>query len=378
MNRREFLTLGGASLLVMSSPFSTLASTSSKAKGKFIWVVLRGGLDSLHTLVPSFDRDLHGHRPNLLKTIAKDLLPLSQGYSLHPSLAQLHTLFQQQELLPIVAVSTGYKRRSHFDAQDFMEAGTGSLDLNSGWLARATTVAGSTGVAIAKTVPLSMRGGNNISTWYPSKLKTKEQDIYGSVLGMYEYEPNLAQNLMAGLEQRKTAGINNKSKGKFVELAQACGNLMSSDKNLDSAVLELNGWDTHNRQHPRLKNKLSELDQGIAALKQHLGEQWNNSLVAISTEFGRTVKENGTNGTDHGTASALFLTGGAVKGGKVLGQWPGLNDNQLHEGRDLKPTSNMFDWLATSLQQHWLLSPSQSQLIFPNSQLLQQQLVRTT
>ena len=140
-------------------------------------------------------------------------------------------------------------------------------------------------------------------------------------------------------------------------------------------MLELGGWDTHNNQLNRLNQKFTELDQGIAALQQSLQQHWHNTVVIIATEFGRTVRQNGTQGTDHGTASTLFLAGGAINGGQVLGQWPGTSDSQLFEGRDLQPTSNSFDWIGTLLAQHWQISESKVKQALPTYQHQNHQLV---
>jgi uncharacterized protein (DUF1501 family) len=131
-------------------------------------------------------------------------------------------------------------------------------------------------------------------------------------------------------------------------------------------MLELDGWDTHQRQVGRLSRKFTELDQGLASLRKGLGEQWQNTAVIIATEFGRTVAENGTGGTDHGTASAMFLAGGAVRGGHVYGQWPGLDKNKLYQGRDLAPTSDSRQWISAVLKQHWQLSSRQLNTVFPS------------
>ncbi|MDC2887535.1 DUF1501 domain-containing protein [Psychrosphaera algicola] len=130
-------------------------------------------------------------------------------------------------------------------------------------------------------------------------------------------------------------------------------------------MLELGGWDTHNNQANRLTRKLAELDNGLNALESALKETWNDTVVVIATEFGRTVRENGTGGTDHGTASCMFVAGGAVKGGKVLGEWPGLAPEQLFENRDLQPTSSAFSWMSALLSEHWQMSPDQLAKVFP-------------
>jgi len=130
-------------------------------------------------------------------------------------------------------------------------------------------------------------------------------------------------------------------------------------------MLEMGGWDTHNSQVNRLNNQFKELDKGLAALKAELGPQWQYTVVVIATEFGRTVSVNGTQGTDHGTASAVFVAGGAVNGGRVAGEWPGLAPQQLYQNRDLKPTSDIRHYLSMILTQHWGLAPPQLDAVFP-------------
>jgi uncharacterized protein (DUF1501 family) len=158
-----------------------------------------------------------------------------------------------------------------------------------------------------------------------------------------------------------------KRQGKFIDLTKACANLLTNqNENIDCAMLEFGGWDTHSNQSNRLERNLNELDQGLGELKEGLGKEWQNTVIIIGTEFGRTVKENGTGGTDHGTGSALFLAGGAVQGGRVLGDWPGLETSQLFEQRDLMPTSNSYSWISNVLANHWQIPESALQHVFPN------------
>ncbi|MCA0900818.1 DUF1501 domain-containing protein [Microbulbifer agarilyticus] len=370
MERRKFLALGGASLALLSSATLGNPLKPSKSNPKFIWVILRGALDSLHTLVPTFETELERHRPKLFGGIKEDLLPISNGFALHPALKNLHQWYGQKELLPVVAVSTGYDGRSHFDGQDFMESGLGKIEHDSGWIARALENKGKSGIAISRSIPIAMRGSNRTTNWFPSRMDGSGEEIYQSILDLYQYEPALANNFEKGLKMKASAAgqMDSSRPGAFPELAQACAKLMLADTTLDCALLELDGWDTHNRQAPRLNTKLAELDKGLAALKQVLGPEWDNTVIAVSTEFGRTVRENGTEGTDHGTGSAMFLAGGAVDGGRILGQWPGLKSKQLFENRDLQPTSNVYDWLVDTLEQHWKLNSTQLAHIFPTAQ----------
>lgn len=371
MKRRHFIKTVGASLVLFQG--ATLANKVNVLAGKpvnskkIVWVVLRGALDSLHTVVPTFESNLSTLRPTLYKGIQSKLLPLDNGFAFNPALKHLHTWYKNKELTPVVAVSSGYKRRSHFDGQDFLESGLTEINENSGWLARALKHKNKEGLAVSRSTPISLRGSENASTWYPSSLKDADDDIYTALGKMYAEDELLSSRLQEGLNIQDMAGtsISEKRKGKFADLAKSCAQLLKNNKKIDCAMLELGGWDTHNNQKVRLKKQLAVLDNGLESLKQGLGDTWKDTVVIVATEFGRTARENGTGGTDHGTASSLFIAGGSVKGGKVLGEWPGLNESQLFEKRDLMPTSNSFSWVAGVLGQQWGLSEQQLNDVFP-------------
>ena len=321
--------------------------------------------------MPTLDAEYVELRPKLSRSFKGPLLPLEKGFALHPSLTNLHQWYQQKSLLPIVAVSSGYAKRSHFDGQDFLESGKSEIDHDSGWLARAIEVKTKSAVAVAQTTPISLRSplvkAEQVSSWYPSKFKSADEDIYSALSKLYQNDDVLKEKLTNALAVKGLVDDNgqNKRQGKFNDLAKSCAKLMIAEQGVDCAMLELGGWDTHNNQSNRLARKLTELDNGLAELKTGLGEEWQNTVVIIGTEFGRTAKENGTGGTDHGTASALFLAGGAVKGGKVKGHWPGLKPAELFQQRDVMPTSNSFSWMASVLSQHWQLSEQELQQVFP-------------
>jgi uncharacterized protein (DUF1501 family) len=381
LSRRKFIKMTGAGLAVLSFPMSSAFAVqanskskfNSKSKPKIVWVVLRGALDSLHTIVPTFDAQYAKLRPKLSTSFDRPLLPLEKGFALHPSLTNLHHWYQEKSLLPIVAVSSGYPKRSHFDGQDFLESGKGEIDHDSGWLARAIDVKNKNALAIARSTPISLRSplahSEQVNTWYPSKFENADEDIYSALNKLYKDDEVLKENLTSALKIKGLVADNvqgkKKQQGKFIDLAKSCAKLMTADQGVDCAMLELGGWDTHNNQSNRLSRKLTELDTGLAELKAGLGDEWQNTVVIIGTEFGRTAKENGTGGTDHGTASALFIAGGAVNGGNVKGRWPGLKPEELFQQRDLMPTSNSFSWIASVLSQHWQLSEQELQQVFP-------------
>ena len=374
MQRRDFIKALSASMLLFQSPvFATksapLQGKNNSTKAKLVWIILRGAMDSLHTVVPTFDQQLSTLRPKLLATIKDDLLALDNGYALHPSLKNFHQWYLNKQFTPIVAVSSGYQSRSHFDGQEFLESGMPNIDHDNGWLGRAIEVKNIQALAIARSIPISLRGTGRAATWYPSQLKDSNDDIYDSLLRLYEDDPLLQSRLQEGLKVQDMLANNNKStkrQGKFADLTKACAQLMRAEQGVDCAMLELGGWDTHSNQANRLNRQLTELDTGLAILKTELAEQWQNTVVIVATEFGRTARENGTAGTDHGTASAMFIAGGRIDGGRVLGQWPGLEKQQLFEQRDLQATSNTFSWIATILSEHWQLSDQQIQQILPN------------
>lgn len=330
--------------------------------------MLRGALDSLHTVVPTFDPNLSQLRPTLYQE-PKNLLAIDKGFSLHPSLKNIHQWCQSKECSPIIAVSSGYSGRSHFDGQDYLESGLPRINFDSGWLARAVNLRHKKVLAIARSTPISLRSADDIHTWYPSHLKNSQEDLTLALKRLYQDDPALLAGLESGLEIRDMAGniTSKKNRASFSDLAKSCANLMTGEKGADCAMLELGGWDTHNNQVNRLTKKLAELDQGLAQLKIGLGAQWSNTVVIVATEFGRTAKENGTKGTDHGTASHLFIAGGGIKGGEVLGDWPGLSADELYQKRDLMPTSHSFSWFASLLQQHWGFSDAEVSHVFPEA-----------
>lgn len=379
MKRRQFIKNLGASLVVFQSDvlannIDVLGLTSQLRNKKIVWVMLRGAVDSLHTVVPTFEKSLSTLRPTLYKGIKNKLLPLDSGFSLHPSLRQLHALYQNKELSPVIAVSSGYGRRSHFDGQDYLESGLGTINLDSGWLSRAMAIKNKKGLAVARAVPISFRGSSNALTWYPSNLKDADDDIYESLKQLYANDTVLLDRLNEGVAVQEMAGVqqSKKRQGRFSELTKSCAKLMKDNNDIDCAMLEVGGWDTHNNQQNRLNKQFLALDNGLHVLKTELGKTWEDTIVIVATEFGRTVHENGTGGTDHGTASAMFIAGGGLKGshgkikfGKVVGDWPGLESSNLFENRDLKATSNSFFWIAEILASHWQFTPKELSQVFP-------------
>jgi len=381
MQRRQFLALGttvSVSLLLGGHALAQPASTERR----FVWINLRGAMDGLHAVLPTFDKDLGKQRATFLGAVEADLLPLSGGFALHPELKTLHAWFREKTLSPVVAVASPYRERSHFAAQDVLESGQSPADAESGWLARALVAsgrAGGTGMAIARSVPVVLRGDQTAQTWYPSALPPADLDLYQRLLALYDGDQTLHARLQEGMSTRSSLDMSGNSPAELrrpnlASLGRACGEMLAENATLRGATLEMSGWDTHNQQIARLTQQFRQLDAGLAALRAGLGSAWDSTVIAIGTEFGRTVAVNGTGGTDHGTASVMFLAGGALAaggraaaGGKVLGDWPGLAASDLHEGRDLRPTSDVRAWLGGALRLAWGLDEDAVQRVFPGA-----------
>lgn len=382
MKRRDVLKWMGASFVALQAPstFGSALPMKATAKKKLVWIVLRGALDSLHWIPPMHEkRQMQKLRPNLFAAISDKVLPLDENFALHPALPTVHQWYQEKQATPIVATYSGYGKRSHFEAQDYLERGGHQETNDDGWLARLVKVINSDSLAIARSTPISLRGEHDNLNWYPSNLPESDDGLFERLMHLYAESPILSERLAQGIALDEMTGLKRVKKvGRFPQLALSCGKLMNENPSVQVSMLELGGWDTHNQQAIRLSRRLQELDNGLKQLRIGLGNQWDDTLVVVATEFGRTAAENGTMGTDHGTASAILLAGGAVKGGNVLGDWPGLAPSNLYAGRDLKPTSNMYQWINTAVAQHFQLSDTQMKHLKTQQPLTDVSLIRTT
>lgn len=366
-SRRAVLATGGA--LFASAYLPAFAAAPGARDARFVVINLRGGLDALSTVAPLGDpryAELRG--PLALEAGgANPALPLDGFFALNPSMPTFARLYRAGQGAIVHAVATPYRERSHFDAQDVLESGLPRPVSNArdGWLNRAIAaipagarVAARGGLAIGATTPLILRGPAPVIGWAPQILPNASDDLAMRVLDLYRHaDPALAQALARGLETERIAsrmgmqgGDMNKPRGGLESIpgmrqaAQGAARLIAADDGPRIAALSFTGWDTHANEGPldgRLSNLLKGLDGAIEEFESGLGPLWKDTALLIVTEFGRTARVNGTIGTDHGTATLAFLAGGAVKGGRVIADWPGLADGQLHEGRDLRPTTDL-------------------------------------
>ena len=355
LNRRHLLA-GATAGAALSFPVFAFGQAQATDK-RLLVVILRGGMDGLSALAPIGDPTYASLRGRLALPESGDnsVLRLDNTFGLHKNLAHMHALFGAGELLPIHACATAYRERSHFDAQNVLETGAvAPFARTDGWLNKALGALPQSraemGMALSAQAPLILRGPAAVATWSPSALPDVETDTITRLLSLYEArDPALANALQSAMSANgiaMNAGADNMRGGAraLAPLARIAARFLKSDDGPVAAVMEMSGWDTHANQgieQGPLARALTSLDDGLDAFKQEMGPAWANTVVIIATEFGRTAAPNGAGGTDHGTGAAAFLAGGAVRGGRVLADWPGLGRSALHEGRDLRPTTDL-------------------------------------
>ena len=336
--RRGLLAAFGASALL------TLFPNASRAAGddtdtRFLLVLLRGGLDGLHLLPPYADPVYAALRG---AGAVADPIRIDAMFGLHPAMQQAAAMYRDKQLLPIVAIAPPYRARSHFDAQDCLENGTARPNgARDGWLGRCVQALPSeAGFAVAAVMPLALRGSERTSNWWPPLPKGVDPLLLQQLQPLYAADARLSETFE---QSTRSAALAREGKGAFAlpEAMRIAAERMSAAGGPRIGFVEDTGWDSHRNQAPQLARKLAELDRGLAAAREGFGSAWPRTVVAVVTEFGRTAAINGTGGTDHGTGGMALLCGGAVRGGRIGGDWPGLGPAQLNEGRDLRATSDL-------------------------------------
>ena len=358
----------------------------ARAEGRdprFLVIVLRGALDGLAAVAPVGDPDWLRLRGDKALTLsgATPALPLDNFFALNPAMPNLHRIFKAGEASIVHAVASPYRERSHFDGQDVLESGLvkpGAVD--SGWLNRALSslapagrVTGKDAFAVGPVTPLVVRGPAPVLSWTPPKLPPATDDTVTRLLDLYRHtDPALARALeervdLAAIARAGGMDMSPQKAGErpqgpaaavsayFAEAAGAAARFMSRDDGPRVGAMAFDGWDTHQDEgaaNGRLAALLGALDGALAAVESGMGAAWKQTAVAVITEFGRTARINGTEGTDHGTATVALLAGGAVKGGRVIADWPGLGQAHLYEDRDLKPTTDLRAILKGVLRDH--------------------------
>lgn len=372
-SRRAILGSAGAFFAWNFAP--RFAFAAGGRDPRFVTIILRGALDGLSAVAPVGDPEYRALREVIALSTAGDrpAIALDSFFALHPAMPHLARIYRQNQALVLHAVATGYRERSHFDGQDVLESGQPRTGLTqSGWLNRALEampagerIAARGVLGVGTVAPLIARGRAPMSGWAPQILPRASDDLAMRVMDLYaRQDPVLAQALAKGLETDKlvtSQGINAQQRGGpadpqgMIAIAAGAAKLMAAPAGPRIAALAFEGWDTHANQggaSGQLANRLAGLDGALAEFEKGLGDAWKETVIAVVTEFGRTAKINGTVGSDHGTATVAFLAGGAVKGGRIVTDWPGLRAGHLYEGRDLKPTMDLRAALKGVLMEH--------------------------
>ena len=396
-SRRELMLSAG--VLFAWAHWPKLARAEGRDP-RMLTIVLRGALDGLALAAPVGDPDWIKLRGDKALTLdgKPQALPLDTFFALNPAMPNLHRLYKAGQATIVHAAATPYRERSHFDGQDVLESGLdrpGSV--HSGWLNRALAaltpehrVGDNRAFAVGPVTPLVVRGAAPVMSWVPPNvLKQATDDTVLRLLELYNHtDPALAKALegrMGLISLARADGMDSKAEeeGKparprieaarvyFAEAAGTAAKYLARADGPRVGALAFNGWDTHINEgaaNGLLFNLLGALDGAIAAMETNMGDAWRETVVAIVTEFGRTARINGTDGTDHGTGTVALLVGGALKGGRVVTDWPGVKEASLLENRDLKPTTDLRAVLKGLLRDHLRVDERVlAETVFPGS-----------
>jgi uncharacterized protein (DUF1501 family) len=398
-SRRALLV--GSGVLFAWSKFPRLARAEGRDP-RLLTIVLRGALDGLAIVAPVGDpqwRELRGEDALTLDEPSRGLR-LDNLFALNPAMPSLHEFYRHGHAIIVHAVATPYRDRSHFDGQDVLQTGAtkpGALD--TGWLNRALASLepeksadphANQALVIGPVTPLIMRGPAPVLSWERPRLPPVSDETTLRLLDLYRHsDPVLAKALeerigiaaiahAGGIEQAPPSGSPLIQPGGiagvrayFAEAAGTAAKFLARPDGPRVGAIVFDGWDTHVNEGPvkgRLTALLAALDDAMAAIAANMGDAWRETIVIAITEFGRTAHMNGDGGTDHGTATVALFAGGAVKGGRVVADWPGLKDADLYERRDLKPTTDLRAVLKGLLKDHlWVSEPALSARVFPDS-----------
>jgi len=398
ISRRAFIKSGGIAMIGMSTVPAFLrraiAATPTAGRKRLVVLFQRGAADGLNIVVPFAEPNYYRIRPTIAipqprQGAENAALDLDGFFGLHPSLAPLLPLFQKQQLAVVHAAGSPDTTRSHFDAQDYMESGTpGMKATDDGWLNRTlqnspeANASPFRAVAMGANLPLTLRGEApaialpdikqfRVFAQSPAVeggfealyAQTVDQALRGTGTETFEAIDMLRKADPSRLQPENGAMY---PTGRVGQTMQQVAQLYKADIGLEVTFVDTGGWDNHVNEggaQGQLSNLLRELGQSMAAFSQDMGDRMEDVVVVTMSEFGRTAHENGNRGTDHGHANCMFVMGGAVKGGKVYGRWPGLGPEQLNEGRDLTLTTDFRSVLGEVISQH--LGAQQLNAVFP-------------
>ena len=390
LSRRGFLRGIGALAAGNTLPrllFARAATPGEGTHARLVIVILRGALDGLAAVPPYGDP----HYASLHQELAIGApgaggsLDLDGHFGLHPSLTFLHERYAARELAVLHAIASPYRDRSHFDGQAILENGlTHTLGSADGWLNRALAVlpadsgqhAAERALSVGQNLPLILRGNQAVLSKAAQAEPEADEDLLMRLADLYSADPWFASRLGTAVDSQRLAAPmaadQEKDRGsRLKQSAMLAGSLLALPDGPDIAVFEASGWDFHANQGGatgNLARRLAELDDALKSLAAALGTQWSNTAVVVVTEFGRTAAMNGTRGTDHGTGTCCFVLGGAVVGGRVITDWPGLGPRDLYQSRDLAPTRDLRSVFKAVMNQHLRVPTSVlERSVFPDS-----------
>ncbi len=371
LSRRQLLAASATTALsaVACSPVSAVSRQAIKGR-KIVFVLLRGAADGLSLLPPVGDPGFVAARGSLSNEDGRH--KLNDMFALHPELGTMAKLAKQKQGLFFHAVGLSNPTRSHFDAQNLLETGgRAPYRQNVGILNRVMPlgVQPRSALALAQTVPPALLGPQEVGSFAPTSVRDINGDLYERIAGMYDGEnPRLSEIWRGAVETRAAGvdaaqGIDSPAK----QVGALAAKFLTGDASPDIVMIESTGWDTHSNQLGRLTRQTRNLDGTLAALHSGLGAMWDDTLVIVASEFGRTVATNGNGGSDHGTGGALFALGGALTRTGVMTDWPGLRSGQLFENRDLMITTPVESVIAGLVAAHLGIAPEEAvRAIYPD------------
>jgi uncharacterized protein (DUF1501 family) len=379
-SRRELLLASGA---LFAWAYVPKLARAEGRDPRFLTIVLRGALDGLATVAPVGDPDWVSLRGDNALTLdgKTSALKLDDFFALNPAMPNLHRMFKANEAIVVHAAATPYRERSHFDGQDVLESGVEKPGVTyTGWLNRLlvglapgdrVSSNGGRAFAVGPVTPLVVRGPAPVLSWSPRRALPASDDTIMRLLDLYRHtDVNFARVLESrakltaiappgSMEQKPIGQIStpdlSQLRAYFYEAVGTAAKFLAQPDGPRVGALSLDGWDTHYNEGIAtgwLAQLLGALDGALVAVQDNMGPAWRETVVALVTEFGRTARINGTDGTDHGTATVMLLVGGALKGGRVIADWPGLKAANLLENRDLKPTIDVRGVLKGLLKDH--------------------------
>jgi uncharacterized protein (DUF1501 family) len=397
MKRRNFLTAAGLAtggLLLPIGCNSWVAQQANASNGKRLVVVfLRGAVDGLNIVIPHQAEEYYAARPTIAIPYPqepKGTLDLDGFFGLHPQLQDLMPFWQHRQLAFVNGSGSPVVERSHFQAQDYWENGTPGIKTTpDGWmnrlLAQLPQDKATQAVNVGVTTPYILRGKMAIASLKPginstARIPTDNLPVRKAFNKLYNGTDPLSRAYRTGNKARdiliselsqemKKASRGAKQGDDFIDDAAEVAKLMVGNAKTQLAFMEIGGWDSHVNQNPLLERSLPFVGKGLATLAQGLGSIFADTVIVVMSEFGRTVRENGNKGTDHGYGNAMWLLGGGVRGGQVYGEWRGLDQSALYENRDLPVTTDFREIFSVILQQHLSVPSDRLEQIFPNYQL---------